>query len=26
MKIFSGIFACFAVFALCRLFKNDWDR
>jgi len=26
MKIFSGIFACFAVFALCRLFKSDWDR
>tara|TARA_Y100001954_G_C15591298_1_gene493339 strand:+ start:380 stop:655 length:276 start_codon:yes stop_codon:yes gene_type:complete len=26
MKIFSGIFACFAVFALYRLFKSDWDR
>ena len=26
MKIFSGIFAFFAVFALYRLFKTDWDR
>ena len=26
MKILSGIFACFAVFALYRLFKSDWDR
>ena len=26
MKIFGGIFACFAIFALYRLFKNDWDR
>ena len=26
MKIFSGIFACFAVFTLYRLFKSDWDR
>ena len=26
MKIFSGIFACCAVFALYRLFKSDWDR
>ena len=26
MKIFSGIFACFAVFALYKLFKSDWDR
>ena len=22
----GGIFACFAVFALYRLFKSDWDR
>ena len=26
MKIFSGIFASFALVALYRLFKNDWDR
>ena len=26
MKIFSGIIAYFAVFALYRLFKSDWDR
>ena len=26
MKILSGIFACFAVFALYQLFKSDWDR
>jgi len=26
MKILSGIIAYFAVFALYKLFKSDWDR
>jgi DNA-directed RNA polymerase subunit RPC12/RpoP len=26
MKLFSGIFFLFAIIALSRLFKMDWDR
>jgi hypothetical protein len=26
MKLFSGVFCLFAIIALSRLFKMDWDR